>query len=154
MTQISEPDRTILALLQKDARMKMETLAAETGTSVATVQRRIRELRRTGAIAADVSIVKPAAVGYGMTFLILVELERESVDQLDAFKRKMKADAQVQQCYYITGDADFALIVLARDMDDFQQLTQRLFFDDQNIKRFRTSVVMDRTKTTLEVPLG
>ena len=153
MTEVTEPDRTILALLQRDARIKMETLAAETGTSVATVQRRIRELRRSGAIATEVAVVKPAAVGYTMTFLILVELERESVHQLDEFRRKMKADPQIQQCYYITGEADFALIALAKDMDDFQNLTQRLFFDDQNIKRFRTSVVMDRTKASLEVPL-
>ena len=150
---MNEPDRTILSLLQKDARVKMETLAAEAGTSIATVQRRIREMRRTGVIAGDVSIIKPDAVGYAMTFLILVELERESVHQLDDFRRKMRADDQVQQCYYITGEADFALIVLAHDMDDFQRLTQRLFFEDQNIKRFRTSVVMDRTKVGMDVPV-
>ncbi|MEM7426688.1 MAG: Lrp/AsnC family transcriptional regulator [Pseudomonadota bacterium] len=153
MRRLGEPDRTILSLLQKDSRVKMETLAAEAGTSVATVQRRIREMRKTGVIASEVVLLNPAAVGYGMTFLILVELERESVHQLDEFRRKMKAEPQIQQCYYITGEADFAAIALARDMDDFQQLTQRLFFDDPNIKRFRTSVVMDRTKATLAVPL-
>lgn len=89
-----------------------------------------------------------------MTFLVLVELERERVDQLDAFRRRAKAEPRVQQCYYITGEADFALIVLARDMQDFQELTHRLFFDDANVKRFRTSVVMDRTKVGLTVPLA
>ena len=85
---------------------------------------------------------------------MLVELERERVDQLDAFRRRAKAEPRVQQCYYITGEADFALIVLARDMQDFQELTHRLFFDDANVKRFRTSVVMDRTKVGLTVPLA
>ena len=85
---------------------------------------------------------------------MLVELERERVDQLDAFRRRAKAEPRVQQCYYITGEADFALIVLARDMQDFQDLTHRLFFDDANVKRFRTSVVMDRTKVGLTVPLS
>ena len=89
-----------------------------------------------------------------MTFLVLVELERERVDQLDAFRRRAKAEPRVQQCYYITGEADFALIVLARDMQDFQELTHRLFFDDANVKRFRTSVGMDRTKVGLTVPLA
>ena len=88
-----------------------------------------------------------------MTFLILVELERESILQLDEFRRKMKAELQVQQCYYITGEADFALIALARDMQDFQELTQRMFFDDPNFKRFRTSVVTDRTKVSISVPV-
>ena len=153
MTEVNETDRKILALLQADARVRLETLAAETDTSIATVQRRIRDLKRRGVIAGDVAVVRPERVGFAMTFLILVELERESLHQLDDFRRKMKSDPQVQQCYYITGEADFALLALAKDMDDFQKLTQRLFFDDPNIKRFRTSVVMDRTKVSLSVPV-
>ena len=151
--ELTETDNKIIALLQRDARVRMETLAAETGASVATVQRRIRELKRKGVITGDVTVVAPQALGFAMTFLILVELERESILQLDEFRRKMKAEPQVQQCYYITGEADFALIALARDMQDFQELTQRLFFDDPNIKRFRTSVVMDRTKVSISVPV-
>jgi Lrp/AsnC family transcriptional regulator, leucine-responsive regulatory protein len=45
------------------------------------------------------------------------------------------------------------LIVLAKDMDDYEKLTHRLFFEDSNVKRFRTSVVMGRTKISLDVPL-
>ncbi len=37
---------------------------------------------------------------------------------------------QVQQCYYITGEADFALVVLGKDVEDFERLTHRLFFED------------------------
>ena len=88
-----------------------------------------------------------------MSFFVLVELERERIDQLDKFKRKMLKKIQIQKCYYITWEADFALIVLARDMDDYQKLTHRLFFDDENIKRFKTSVVMDRTRVTMYVSL-
>ena len=121
---------------------------------MATVQRRIRALKAEGYIENDVALLSPAALGFKMTFVILVELERERIDQLDAFRRKVRSEPQVQQCYYITGDADFALIALARDMDDYQELTHRLFFDDSNVKRFRTSVVMDRSKVSLEVPTG
>jgi Lrp/AsnC family leucine-responsive transcriptional regulator len=80
-------------------------------------------------------------------------LERESLHQLDGFRRKTKAEPQIQQCYYITGDADFALIALARNMKDYEALTQRLFFADSNVKRFRTCVVMDRTKVGMTVPI-
>lgn len=153
MADLSDVDRKILAVLQDDARARLETMAIETDTSVATVQRRIRELKRKGVIRGDVAVVSPEAAGYAMTFLIMVELERESIHQLDDFRRKMKSDPQIQQCYYITGEADFALLALAKDMQDFQDLTQRLFFDDPNIKRFRTSVVMDRTKASMAVPL-
>lgn len=152
--KLNASDATILRLLQANARERLETIAAETGLSVATVQRRIKSLKAEGVIVGEEAVISPQAVGYTMTFVILVELERERIDQLDAFRRKARAEPQVQQCYYITGEADFALIALAKDMDDFQHLTHRLFFDDENVKRFRTSVVMDRTKVGLTVPLA
>lgn len=151
---LTETDRIILGLLQRSARERLENIAFEAGISVATVQRRIRTLKAEGYIENDVALLSPEALGFKMTFLVLVVLERERIDQLDAFRRKVRNEPQVQQCYYITGDADFALIALARDMDDYQELTQRLFFDDSNVKRFRTSVVMDRSKVSLDVPTG
>jgi Lrp/AsnC family transcriptional regulator, leucine-responsive regulatory protein len=153
VSALSDADRIILRLLQQNARERLETIALETGLSVATVQRRIRNLKEDGAILAEKALISPAAAGYAMTFLVLVELERERIDQIDAFRRKAKAEPQVQQCYYITGEADFALVALARDMADYEQLTQRLFFQDSNVKRFRTSVVMDRTKASMNVPI-
>ena len=153
MADLTHIDRTILREIQKNARARLDDLADQTGVSVATVQRRLKSLRDRGVIADEISVVSPEKAGFTMTFLIMVELERERLDQLDAFRRKVKAEPQIQQCYYITGEADFALIALARDMEDYQLLTQRLFFEDSNVKRFRTSVVMDRTKTGLHVPL-
>ena len=153
MTQIPQTDLSILRMLQSDARARLEVIAEATGLSVATVQRRIKTMRHDCLITGETAVLSPEALGYTMTFVILVELERESLHQLDAFRRKMRAEPQVQQCYYITGEADFAIIALARDMNDFQSLTHRLFFDDANIKRFRTSVVMDRTKTGSAVPV-
>ena len=150
---LSASDITILRMLQDNARERLEAISFETGLSVATVQRRIRNLKSSDVISGETALIAPQAAGYMMTFVILVELERERLDQLDAFRRKAKAEERVQQCYYITGEADFALIALARDMDDYKELTHRLFFEDSNVKRFRTSVVMDRTKVGLTVPL-
>ncbi|WP_420404455.1 Lrp/AsnC family transcriptional regulator [Nisaea sp.] len=152
--ELSKTDLSILRLLQENARERLEAIAFETGLSVSTVQRRIKMLRDENAILSETALIDPAATGYQMTFIILVELERERIDQIDAFRRKVRGEEQIQQCYYITGEADFALIALARDMEDYRDLTQRLFFEDTNVKRFRTSVVMDRAKVGLHVPLG
>jgi Lrp/AsnC family leucine-responsive transcriptional regulator len=153
MESLSQSDRKILLILQGNAREKLETIAFETGLSIATVQRRIKYFKLTGVIERETALISPEAAGYPMTFLIFIELERERLDQLDAFRRKARAEAQVQQCYYITGEADFALVVLGKDMADFERLTHRLFFEDTNVKRFSTSVVMSRTKAGMTVPL-
>ena len=65
----------------------------------------------------------------------------------------MKKSHRIQQCYYITGEADFILIVTAKDMVDFDQFTKKMFFSDSNVLHFKTSVVMDRTKVSLALPL-
>jgi Lrp/AsnC family leucine-responsive transcriptional regulator len=148
-----QSDRQILHLLQENAREKLESIASETGLSVATVQRRIKSFRTTGVIERETALISQEAAGYAMTFLIFVEMEQEKPYQLDAFRKKVKSEPQVQQCYYITGEADFALVVLGKDVADFERLTHRLFFEDSNVKRFRTSVVMSRTKTGMSVPL-
>lgn len=88
-----------------------------------------------------------------MTFVVMVELERERLDQIDAFTRRAEAEPMVQQCYYLTGEADFCLICTASNMAAFEELTKRLFFEDSNVRRFRTSVVMGRKKIGLEVPI-
>jgi len=149
-----QSDRKILHLLQENSREKLESIASETGLSVATVQRRIKNFRSDGVIEHETAIISQEAAGYTMTFLIFVEMEQEKSYQLDAFRKKVKSEPQVQQCYYITGEADFALVVLGKDVADFEKLTHRLFFEDSNVKRFRTSVVMNRTKTGMTVPIG
>lgn len=147
-------DRKLLALLQADSGIAINALADETGLSPASVQRRLRRLRESGVIAREVAVIDPVAVGLGMSFVIMVELERERIDQLDAFRRKVLREPHVQQCYYVTGEADFVLVCVTRDMAEFEELTRRLFFGDENVRRFRTSVVMGRTKVGLTLPIA
>ena len=144
-------DRQLLAILQCDARVPLDVLAERVGASVATVQRRLKRLREGGAIVREVAILDPPVLGRPMTFLVMVELERERAHDLDAFRRVLRSEPLVQQAYYVTGEADFALVCLARDMAEFEDLTRRLFLDRPNVRRFRTSVVMDRTKVGLDV---
>ena len=153
MKSLDKSDRKILQLLQTNSREKLESIASEAGLSVATVQRRIKHFRAAGIIEQETAVISQEASGYNMTFLIFVEMEQEKSHQLDIFRKKVTAEPQVQQCYYITGEADFALVVLGKNVEDFERLTHRLFFDDSNVKRFRTSVVMSRTKTGMTVPL-
>jgi len=150
---IDKADIAIINALQKNARIGIENLAELASLSPASVQRRLKTLRESGIILREVAVVDPSKVGQLMSFVVLVELERERRDQIDQFIRRVLKEPQVQQCYYLTGDADFCLICTAQDMDDFEMLTQRLFFEDANVRRFRTSVVMGRKKVSMEIHL-
>lgn len=71
----------------------------------------------------------------------------------DATKKSFAEAPEVQQCYYVTGEADFILLVVVRTMADYKAMTRRLFFSNRNVKRFRSFVAMDRVKVGLNVSL-
>ncbi|HQS07928.1 MAG TPA: Lrp/AsnC family transcriptional regulator [Xanthobacteraceae bacterium] len=146
-------DIAILTILQKDNTTPQRTIGERVNLSAAAVQRRIKRMRETGVIAGDVTILNPARVGQPLTLVVEVVVESERIDLVDAAKANFVRCPEVQQCYYVTGDADFVLIVTVPTMADYEDLTRRLFFENSNIKRFRTLVVMDRVKTGLTVPL-
>jgi len=150
---LDDADTTILRTLQKDCRIGLEQLAQECSLSVPSVQRRLKRLRESGMILKEVAILDPSRFDHKMTFIVHVELDRESLQQLDVFRKRARNDPRVQQCYYVTGDADFILVCVARDMQDFEDLSHQLFFDNSNVRRFRTSVAMDRTKVGLDLPI-
>jgi len=142
--------------VQRDARATGEDIGAAIGLSAAAVQRRLKRLRQLGVITAEVAVVDPVAVGQAMSFIVGVEMERERADVLDAFRRQARTDPNVQQCYYVTGELDFVLVLvlLVRDMDQYRQITRELFFTSDNVKRFKTLVAMDRAKVTLALPIA
>lgn len=153
MTDLDAFDRKLLALVQENARLTAEQLGERVGLSASACHRRLRRLRETGVIEAEIAVVAPETVGRSLTMIVEVSLEREHPHIIDAFKRSMRATPEVMQCYYVTGDADFIIILTARDMKSYERFTQRFFFDNPQVRKFRTFVVMDRTKVGLGVPM-
>jgi len=148
---MDDRDLEILKLVQSNAQLTAEALGQEIGLSAPAVQKRLKKLRETGVIEKEIAVLSPAKLGREMTVIVGVLLERETRMHLDLFKRRMRQAPQVQQCYYATGDADFILIVAVKDIKEYEEFTQEYFFDESNVSRFTTSVVMDRVKVSLDI---
>ncbi|TDR33421.1 AsnC family transcriptional regulator [Aquamicrobium defluvii] len=146
-------DLAILDILQRDNTIAHRIIGERVNLSAAAVHRRVRRMQENGVITGNFAVVDPARVGQPITIVVEVEVESERLDLLDAARRSFAADPAVQQCYYVTGDADFVLIVTVASMSGYDALTRRLFFGNHNVRRFRTLVVMDRIKTGLAVQL-
>lgn len=146
-------DLKILRILQQNNLTSQRDIARQVNLSPAAVHRRVHRLHEIGIVARDVAIIAPERVGRPITLIVEVSVESERVEQLAELKRVFAQAVEVQQCYYVTGDADFVLVVTTRDMIEYEKLTQRLFFGQKNVKHFRTSVAMDRIKATLEIPV-
>lgn len=151
--QYDRTDARILEIVQKNNRLTSELIGEEVGLSATACQRRLKRLRSEGIIENDVSIVSPKAVGRPIQMLVLVTLERERSDIIDKFKKSIKSTPEVVNGYYVTGDADFAVYISARSMDDYEQFTRRFFYQNSDIKGFKTMVILDRVKTGFAVPI-
>lgn len=150
---MDQSDHKLLASLQRNARTSIQELADHIGASTASVQRRLKALRDGGVIQKEVAVLDQQKLGFGITAVVSVELERDRLDQIDAFKRKARQDPQVMNFYCIAGDADFVMIVVAKDISDYETFTHRFFFADKNVRKFRTSIVVSTEKATLELPI-
>lgn len=148
---MDEKDYEILRLVQSDARLTAESLGLSIGLSTPAVQKRLKRLRETGVIEKEIAVLSPTKLGRELTVIVEVMLERESRMHLDAFKRKMRNAPAVQQCYYTTGEADFIVIVVVKDIKEYEAFTQEYFFDESNVSRFTSSIVMDRVKVSLDI---
>lgn len=143
-------DYALLELLQQNCQTPLRELAEAVHLSTASVQRRIQKLKEHDYIQANVAVLDPNKLDQVITVLVEVQAEKTHIHELQALKASFSGP-EVQQCYYVTGEADFMLVLLVPNMQRFQQICDNLFHSNANVKWFRTIVVLDRVKVTLDV---
>ncbi len=146
MTVLDSFDLAILRILQRNNLTPQREIGEAVNLSAPSVQRRIRRMEAEGVVAANVAQVTPEAVGLPLTIFVEVELVSETPAQIDAIKERFKAAPEVQQCHYVTGEADFVLVVIVASMSAYEDFTRRMFFQAGNVKKFRSFVSMDPVK--------
>lgn len=149
--QLDPLDRNVLAILQEDNTTPHRTIGETVNLSAPAVQPRIKRMTDEGVIRANVAMIDPMAVGQSHT--LVVKVVSETVERIAEAKRAFAAAPDIQQCYYVTGEADFILLIVVPTMAHYETLTQQLFFGTNNVKRFRTCVVMDRVQVGLGTPV-
>jgi Lrp/AsnC family transcriptional regulator, leucine-responsive regulatory protein len=150
---LDEFDKKILQHVQRDNQLTSARLSELVGLSPTSVQRRLIKLRANKVIEADIAVVSPKAVDRPLILLVAVELARERSDIIDRFKRAVRDRPEVMSAYYVTGETDFVLVVSAIDMTDYETFTRDFFYNNTDIKGFKTTVVMDRIKASFSLPL-
>jgi Lrp/AsnC family transcriptional regulator, leucine-responsive regulatory protein len=154
MNDLDHFDLSILEILQKNNLTPQRDIGDRIGLSAAAVQRRIKKMRETGFIKADVSVIDTEKLSHSVTIIVEVFLERDKIDLIDEAQTLFTSAPEVQQCYYVTGESDFVLIIVVSSMKEYEQLTRRIFYSNENIKHFRTLVSMNTVKSGLEIPVS
>jgi len=155
---LDKTDLELLAQLQRDASLSNQALAEHVHTSAPTCLRRVKRLRDAGLIERQIAILNPeklsATLGYGLTAIVEITLDRQDTQALDHFEARVAHDHAVQQCYRVSPGPDFVLVVHALNMPDYQAATQRLFTSDANVRNVKAFFSIKRSKFGGELPLG
>lgn len=151
MTDLDDLDLRILDLVQEDASISTEVIAGDVGLSASAVQRRLSRMKRDGVIEKVVALVEPRALGRTVTVLVEVEIDNERRNALDGFQRWVAEAPEVQSCWYVTGDADYALLVCARDLDGYNAFIERLMTEQPVVRKYKSLIALKTLKRGLKV---
>ena len=146
-------DKKILRVLQKNSNVTHEKLASLVGLSASACSRRLTKLRKTGVIKNEVAVLNSKFISPRVSMVVTVTLEREQLNVINAFKKSCEETEEITQCYYVTGKTDFILLISMPTMEDYDEFVQKFLFENRNVKRFETHVVMDRVKIQLDAPI-
>ena len=152
-TLIDALDRKLLTELQQDGSLTSDQLAERVGLSPSAISRRVRRLEKTGIIEQRLAVVDPARVGHPALFVVGIEVERERPELVQKLRAWLNGETSIQQAYYVTGTADYVLLVTAADIASFDRLMSDLMAANPNVRRFTTQVVMSTIKRGLYVPV-
>ena len=146
-------DRLLLNLLQRDSAPTAERLAERVALSPSAIQRRVKRLKDEGYILAEVALVDPKKVGRPTFFVVSLEIERERPELLASLRAWLAAQGEIQQAYYVTGAADFVLVLTAPDAEGYDIFMNRLVAENPNVRRFTTNVALGVVKRSLAIPI-
>lgn len=145
-------DIKILEILQEDASVQQKDVGEKINLSTAAVNRRLKRLKDLAIIESYHAKIKPEALGFQTTIITNIKVINEQFNELDRLRKLFSSYPQIQQSYYVTGEWDFVLIILVKNMQEYSSLAESLFMKNKNILKFNTLVCLRKDKVSLAMP--
>ena len=146
-------DRQILVELQDDGRMTNVELAKRVKITAPPCLRRVRALEKAGLIQGYHADLDAAALGFGVTAYAFVGLSSQAESDLKAFEEEVRTWPQVRSCYMLSGEVDFILRCVARDLPEFQAFITEKLTAAKNVASVKTALAIRRSKNDPGIPL-
>lgn len=151
---MDKTDKSILKLLQQNARISNKELAKETGLSTTPVFERVKKLEKNGIIKNYVAIVDQAKLNKNLTSFVSVKLEKHSKGHLMQFQNSIYRLPEVMECYHVAGNTDYVLKVLIEDIQAYKKFVTEKMSAIENIASIETLFVMDEVKKETAIPFN
>ena len=151
--ELSKADRRLLNELQRDATRNQSELAELVGMSRTSCWRRIREFEAAGLIERQVAIVNPKVAGFNIQVLLLVAMTEHTDENRHSFERHVSSLPQVTECFSVSGDRDYILHVVVRDMDTYNDFLNAEVLKHPAVRSASSTFVLRRVKYSTELPV-
>jgi Lrp/AsnC family leucine-responsive transcriptional regulator len=133
-------DQRIIAIVRRNNLEPARAIADAVGLSESAVLRRLRRLRASGVIMADVALIDPARLASSITIHVLVELNQSGLRVEQAFAEKLARRDEVIGAWNVTGRTDFLLTVTVPSIEAYQRFSDEVLAADENVRGFETLV--------------
>lgn len=151
--KLDDIDKRILRVLQRNGRIANNDLAREVGLSPSPCLRRVRLLEEAGVIDRYVAVLNPAKIGKGLTFFVRIRLDQQDEETLQTFAEAILKLPQVVECYFMLGDFDAMIRVVAADIEDYRRFQSEHLSRIKGVQSLKTDVPSQTVKQVSEIPV-
>ena len=146
-------DRRILAQIQAEPDLTMADLAERVGLSHTPCWRRIKRMEEAGIVKGRALILNAEALGYSISVFAHIKLKNHDEESLNGFEDSVGEHAQIVECFSMSGESDYTLRVLARDVGDYEQFLKKVLLHLPGVASVVSSFALKTIKLTTRVPV-
>lgn len=153
MMELDAYDRKILAALRVDARMPVSAIAERVSLSATPVSRRLKRLEDEGVITGYAPVLDQRKLGFALDVYVLINLQAHSDENIARFEREVLDNPYVVACHAVTGDMDYLLHVIARDVEHLNQITLKSLVRIPGVRDVKSIIALDAVKDSRMPPI-
>ncbi len=150
--KLDRTDLKILQILQENCKITNLDLSKKIGLSPAPTLERVKKLEQSGYIQSYHAQVSPQAIGLNVQTFVQVSLAWQKENALNNFMEKLKGIDEIVECYIITGEADFLIKIVCKDIPTYEQLLFKTLSQIEEIERLKTLMTLSTVKNSKVLP--
>jgi len=150
--KLDKVDLKILKILQENSKITNLDLSKRVGLSPAPTLERVKKLENHDVVTAYQAKVNPTALGLNVQTFVLVDLAWQEEDALENFINKLHEIEEVVECYIITGEADFLLKIICKDIPTYEKILFKTLSQIDEIERLKTLMTLSNVKQNNLLP--
>ena len=150
--KLDRTDLKILKILQENSKITNLELSKRIGLSPAPTLERVKKLENNNVIHSYHAVVEASAINLNVKTFVLVDLAWQKENALNQFLEKIKAIPEITECFIITGEADFLIKTVCKDIPTYEQLLFKTLSQIEEIERLKTLMTLSTVKDSRVLP--